>query len=31
MKNYFDKKFNKQAKQTEEMKSCFESALNWTA
>ena len=28
MKNYFDKKFNKQAKQTEEMKSGFESALN---
>ena len=26
MKNYFDKKFNKQAKQTEEMKSGF--ALN---
>ena len=28
MKNYFDKKFNKQAKQREEMKSGFESALN---
>ena len=28
MKNYFDKKFNKQAKETEEMKSGFESALD---
>ena len=28
MKNYLDKKFNKQAKQTEKMKSGFESALN---
>ena len=27
MKNYFDKKLNKQAKQTEEIKSGFESAL----
>ena len=28
MINYLDKKFNKQAKQTEKMKSGFESALN---
>ena len=27
MKNYFDKKLNKQAKRTEEIKSGFESAL----
>ena len=28
IKNYFDRKFNKQAKQTEEMKSGIEFALN---
>ena len=28
MKHYFDKKIDKQAKQTEEMKSGIESALN---
>ena len=28
MKNYFHNKFNKKAKQTEEMKSGFQSALN---
>ena len=28
MKNYFEKKFNKQAKQAKEMKSGFESVLN---